>query len=380
MKTYEYCWKANEGWEKQPSSEDIKNVSLIVVFGATEIITEGRCINELQQAFPEAQMIGCSTGGEIFGTSVSDGHFVATAISFATSQVHAEWVFVSEYENSGVAAKALLEKIPSRGLRHLFVLADGVLTDASELVRGINEVVSPTVSVTGGMAGDGLEFSSAYVIFNGQVQQSAIAAVGFYGDDLKVGYGSCGGWIPFGPERLITASNGDTMYELDGQSVLNLYKQYLGKEAENLPAAGVLFPLSVMGANNEAVVRTVKSVDDRLGSLSFVGDVPTGNYARFMRAVPDDLIDGAAEAAEITKGIVGENPSLCILISCVGRKAVLKQLAEEETEVISECFSNNPVIIGFYSYGEIAPFGEGLQTILHNQTMTITAISEESNA
>jgi len=105
--------------------------------------------------------------------------------------------------------------------------------------------------------------------------------------------------------------------------------------------------------------------------------VPTGSYARFMRAVPDDLIDGAATAADISKGVGGDTPELCILISCAGRKAILKQLTEEETEIVAQCFGNNPAMTGFYSYGEIAPFNPGLRAILHNQTMTITTISED---
>lgn len=341
---------------------------------------ETDCIALLHSLFPEAEMIGCTTGGEISGTSVMDDQLVATLVSFDSSWVRGGVVSILDYRNSEDAAKALMEQIPIKGLRHIFVLADGVLTNGSEVVRGLNANLPINIPVTGGLAGDGTDFNQSFTIYNGKVESSTITAVGFYGDKLSIGYGSSGGWLPFGPERLITSSVGNTMFELDGKSALDLYKEYLGKHADNLPASGLLFPLSIVtDQDTEAVVRTIKSVDEDQHSLSFAGDVPKGSYARLMRAMPDELIDGAEEAAIRTrKGC--DSPDLCILISCVGRKEVLKQLTEEETEIVHEQFGSTPQMAGFYSYGEIAPFKEGHKAILHNQTMTITAFTENEDA
>ncbi len=377
MEIVQYFWKNDGGWREKPNRADLVDADTILVFGATAVVTGQTCIEELQQAFPEALMLGCSTGGEISGTTVSDGCLVAAVISFATSFTRGHVVSIADHASSEAAAKALAMKFSQDGLRHLFVLADGILTNGSEIVRGLNAILPEGIPVTGGMAGDGMQFSSTYVIFNGRVQQSVIAAIGFYGEKLKVGCGSSGGWRPFGPQWMITASAGNTMYEVDGRSVLDFYKQYLGSEAKNLPGSGLLFPLSVIvDGEDEAVVRTIMSVDEKQRSLSFAGDVPVGSYAQLMRAVPDELIDGAAEAAEITKKGCKEKPVLCILISCIGRKAVLQQLTEEEIEAVRDTFPNSPEIIGFYSYGEIAPFQQGQRATLHNQTMTITALTE----
>ncbi len=377
MEIVQYFWQNDGGWRQKPGRADLAGVDVILIFGATAVITGQPCIEELQQAFPEALMLGCSTGGEITGTTVSDDCLVAAVISLASSFAKGHVVSINDHADSEAAAKALAMKFPQEGLRHLFVLADGILTNGSEIVRGLNIILPETIPVTGGMAGDGMRFSSTYVIFNGKVQQSVIAAIGFYGEQLRVSYGSAGGWRPFGPQWMITSSAGNTMYEVDGRSVLDFYKQYLGSEAENLPGSGLLFPLSVLvDEEEEAVVRTIVSVDEKRKSLSFAGDVPIGSYAQLMHAVPDELIDGAAEAAEITKKSGGVNPVLCILISCSGRKAVLQQLVEEEIEAVHDTFPNNPEIIGFYSYGEIAPFQGGQRAILHNQTMTITALKE----
>ena len=52
-----------------------------------------------------------------------------------------------------------------------------------------------------------------------------------------LGHGSRGGWDFFGPERRVTRSEGNVLYELDGTPALDLYKKYLGARASGLPAA-----------------------------------------------------------------------------------------------------------------------------------------------
>jgi len=377
MEIEQYCWDEREGWDKDPASGR-RDADLVFIFGSTALITGSDCIARLRDVFTQARMIGCSTAGEIIGTNVSDNRLIATVVSFRATPITGASVFIHDYPNSAEATKALLAMIPREGLRHLFVLADGLLTNGSDIVRGLNEMLPVEIPVTGGLAGDGMAFKNSYVVFDGQVLSSSIAAIGFYGVHVRIGFGSSGGWVPFGPERLVTRSRGNVLSELDGQSALELYKQYLGKYADQLPAAGLHFPLSILAdETEEPFVRTIMFVDEKNKSLGFAGDVPTGSYARFMRAVPDDLIDGAAEAASISKGLGGESPELCILISCVGRKEVLKQLTEEETESVEESYRNKPVMTGFYSYGEIAPFRPGDRVMLHNQTMTITTISED---
>ena len=119
------------------------------------------------------------------------------------------------------------------------------------------------------------------------------------------------------------------------------------------------------------------SVSDADDSMTFAGDIPEGAFARLMRANFDRLIDGAGGAARISAGAIGDRPAeLALLISCVGRKMVLKQRIEEEVEGVRDVVGPGTVLTGFYSYGEISPFMPGAKCELHNQTMTITTLSE----
>jgi hypothetical protein len=264
-------------------------------------------------------------------------------------------------------------------LRHVFVLSDGLNVNGSDLARGLARGISEGVSITGGLSGDGANFAETWVIAGDAAGPQRVAAIGLYGESLRIGYASMGGWEPFGPLRTITRAKGNVLYELDGGSALDLYKSYLGARAAQLPGSALLFPILVTEPKGgEGVVRTVLSVDEQNKSMTFAGDIPDGGTAQFMKTNVDDLVDGARAAAKSSLSGLGDaRPDLALLVSCVGRKLVMKQRIEEEVEAIREVFGANTKIAGFYSYGELCPFKQGGECRLHNQTMTITAFAED---
>jgi hypothetical protein len=207
-----------------------------------------------------------------------------------------------------------------------------------------------------------------------------VAAVGFYGDHVIIHHGSKGGWDKFGPERVITRSEANVLYELDGKPALALYKEYLGEKAAELPASGLLFPLSMRASSKDEkfLVRTVLAVDHEKSSMTFAGDVPKGHLVQLMKADFERLIGGAQLAARATKG--GADPvtdtHLAIAISCIGRRLVLGDRTEEEVEAALDVLPDGTQITGFYSYGEISPLVSSVGCALHNQTMTITTLEE----
>ena len=189
---------------------------------------------------------------------------------------------------------------------------------------------------------------------------------------------SKGGWDRFGPERTVTRSEGNVLFELDGKPALDLYKTYLGERASGLPATALLFPLALRARAGEekSLVRTILAVDESARSLTFAGDVPQGSLAQLMRANFDRLVDGAEGAALMTRGRCGKGRStLAVAISCVGRRLVLGERTEEELEAVGDVLPEGARVLGFYSYGEISPFATG-RCDLHNQTMTLTTLQE----
>jgi len=327
---------------------------------------------------PEAHLFGCSTAGEICGTSVLDDSIVTTAIHFEKTEIAGARITLNGVSSSFDAGSMLAQSIKREDLRHVFVLSDGLGVNGSDLVNGLAQALPEGVTITGGLAGNGDRFEETYVFWDDLPSQNTLAILGFYGDHLKIGYGSMGGWDPFGPERVITKSKENLLYELDGQCALETYKKYLGAHAAGLPATGLLFPLSIRTKNGETgIVRTILSVNEKEKSMTFAGDVPEGAYARFMKANFERLIDGSSGAAlRCHEMMNAKAPDLAILISCVGRKLVLKQRIEEEVEAVRDVLGGDATLTGFYSYGEISPFVKGAPCALHNQTMTITTLTE----
>ena len=245
----------------------------------------------------------------------------------------------------------------------------------------MNDTLGETVVVTGGLAGDGTRFKRTWVLKDRSPQSGYVTAVGFYGDHIRLGHGSKGGWDKFGPERQVTKSHSNVLYELDGRPALQLYKEYLGDRAAGLPATGLLFPLAIRTSPSEGkvLVRTILAVDEAAQSMTFAGDIPQGVFAQLMRANFDRLIQGASEAAALTINHHGSShptsPTLSVAISCVGRRLVLGERTEEEIEATLEILPKGSSQIGFYSYGELSPYANGACD-LHNQTMTLTTIAE----
>ncbi len=379
MKIEQSTWRKSKQWISDPPGK-LKNAQWVLTFGSREVLQEPGHILNIRDAYPDALIVGCSTAGEISGTRVFDDSLVITAIEFEHTQVKGAQIKLGNGNmDSFKAGEELAMALDHENLAHVLVISEGTHTNGSDLVRGLTKHLPADVAITGGLAGDGANFVETLVFFNSGPKADSIVAVGFYGDKLQIGYGSMGGWDPFGPERLITRSEGNVLFELDDQSALELYKNYLGDHAKELPSSALLFPLSIRWEDYpEQLVRTILAVDDDAGSMTFAGDVPQGAYARFMKANFDRLVDGAYGAAKTSFEVGGEvSPDLAILISCVGRKLVLQQMVEDEVESVREVLGESTILTGFYSYGEICPSAPNAGCDLHNQTMTITTLSEK---
>ncbi len=368
-------WSQKNGWDKKSA---LTNAGLVIYFAGKAIAEADKQRQQLQGFYPQAHVLGCSTGGEICGPEVMDGSMVAAAVHLSKTPIRTASTYVTNAAESLSAGQKLATALHAPDLRYIFLLSDGVNVNGSDLVRGIYDVVDEQVIVTGGLAGDGADFKHTLVSLDGAPKEKLIAAVGFYGDAIQIGYGSVGGWNPFGPERQITKSRGNILYELDGRPALDLYKEYLGEDAANLPGSALFFPLSIKPAQQSEhnMVRTALGIDEKEKTMTFAGDVPEGYTAQLMRGDFNNLVDGAIQAAALASSTLPNN-ALALLVSCIGRKLLLGQSISDETEAVADVFEYKIPTIGFYSYGEICHQQFTGKCSLHNQTMTVTVLHEK---
>lgn len=369
------------GWAAPlPSPADPRR-AVLFAFCAPEL-RESPALRELAAAAGGAPVIGCSTAGEISGAEVHDNSVCALLLELEHGTVRAAAAPCPTAADSGAAgaqiAAQLREVAPEDGpLRAVFVLSDGLSVNGTPLVRALVAGLPEGVRVTGGLAADGPRFGATWTWDGRCAEAGRVLAVGLYGAALTVRTGVRGGWDVFGPERRISSATGNVLHSLDGRPALQLYKEYLGERASELPASALLFPLAVRLPDGNRVVRTVLGVDEQTQSMTFAGDIPEGGLAQLMRANLDRLVDGAASAAQETldAGDTPPGPTVALAVSCVGRRLVLGERIEDEVEATRELLPPGCLQLGFYSYGELGPRGQ-LACELHNQTMTLTLIAE----
>lgn len=354
---------------------------LVLAFAPDTALARPGFARELQHAFPTAQLVGCSSAGEIGNHGVTSGAVVLTALHFRRPNFHVAQVALTSMAGSHAAGAALGRALARPDLKAVLLFCPGVGINGSALLQGLASAVGPQVLLSGGLAGDDGKFTQTWTLCDGVADSQAVVGIGLFGEHWRISHGSFGGWQPFGPARRVTRCEGNVLFELDGQPALDVYRRYLGEYAAGLPATGLLFPFSMLGEdrNEVGLIRTILGLDEAANSLTLAGEIIPNGYLRLMHASNDALVDGAETAAHAAfEPHADEGRGLALLVSCVGRKLVMGGRVEEEIEAVSQVFGSRAQLAGFYSNGEISPTQGAMSCALHNQTMTITFLNERA--
>ena len=377
MKTLQLKRSQGAEWEYLSEKKDLIN-PLVLVFGSKLLLDNKLVYDEIKSIFPEGHIVFGSTSGNILKDTVTDETITVTAIEFERTQfiIKTKNILNTDFD-SVKTGQELLAEFPLEGLKYVFLLSEGSFINGSQLSKGMNASMEDNILITGGLCGDGARFETTLASYNENPKQGEIVAVGFYGETLEVSFSIYGGWTPFGPERIVTKSEGNVLYELDNLPALDLYKKYLGDKAKELPAAALLYPLNVKSENEkQSIVRTILNINEEENAMVLAGDIPINAKVQLMMTNVDNIANASERAAKQALQLREKKPELAILVSCIGRRLVLDQRVEEEVDEVVEVLGNQTTISGFYSYGEIAPFHGEISCQLHNQTMAITLISE----
>jgi hypothetical protein len=379
MKTVQLKKSGNEKF-KYLNEELTLKAPLVLIFGNRYMLEDQNIYNEVREIFKDGHLVFGSTAGDITSDSVDDESITITAVEFEKSNFVIKTANVLKSDNeidSLKTGKELINLLPQKDLKYVFVVSDGSFINGSQLAIGMNSATENNLLITGALCGDAARFEKTLSSYNEQPKEGEIVAIGLYGDTLEVSFATNGGWTPFGPERLVTKSKSNVLYELDGKPALDLYKTYLGEKSNELPGAALLYPLKVKSQDEtKSIVRTILNIDEEQNSMILAGDILEGSHVQLMMTNVDNIVNAAEVGAISALDLRKNKPELAILVSCIGRKLVLDQRVEEEIEEVVEIVGNDIKVCGFYSYGEIAPFDGEMNCQLHNQTMAITLISE----
>ena len=374
MKTAQLKWE-NDEWK--PISDLNLKPQLCLLFGSRLVVEKyPENYSKLRSLFPNSDIVTVTSAGNILDEYLLDETIIATAIEFEKTKIKTHAFELGKLDDEEIG-KQVAKHFQSEDLSNILIFSCSGI-NAGNILNGLNDVLKGSVPVSGGVAGDHMRFEKTLVGLNGQISDKQLLSIGMYGKDLKVAHGSKGGWDTFGPRRKVTKSIANVLYEIDNKPALNLYKEYLGEKAKDLPGSALLFPFALIDPETkEQIVRGVQNVDEEKNALILYGDIHEGDMVQLMRCDFERLIDGAGDSAKETFLKSSKPPELAILISCVARRLVLGQLTEDELTETKRVLGYHTTICGFYSYSELSPVVGDNACHLHNQTMTITTLSEK---
>lgn len=376
MKTELNVWSKDSGWANGQSPGQLKNPNIVILFTSPDVMANTDLPKQIETAYPNSDIVGCTGSGAISGQKVYDKSLVVIAIAFDKAYTKTAKVEVQNTQEAEEAAKTLLNQLPKEDLKHVIILFNLLKFDPGVLIETLAKNLPEGVGLTGGAAGDYETFSKTYVYYKGEISENSVVLIGFYGKDLKINYNCEIGCKPYGPERYITKVDDKMVYELDGQPALSLYKEFLGPYADRLPLISQKYPFAVrFNENDKQVFRTIFGIDETKQSVIISGGLPKGTPTQFVLISIPKLIEGAELAAVESKKIENE-PELVFLFSCSGRRLVLHQRVEEELESVNTIFGEKPTVVGFYCYGEVSPYKMKEKCYLQNYSMAITTITE----
>ncbi|OIQ20169.1 MAG: histidine kinase [Flavobacterium sp. MedPE-SWcel] len=377
MKIVQAYKEKGKDWNYYSEKQVLKK-PLVLVFGNRFLLEDKNVLSDIRNEFPYEDLVFGSTAGEIINVDVVEESVTVLAIEFEKSSFVVKRDSILEHNKDTLSlGTSLSNQMPKEGLKHLFIVSEGSFMSGTSLIKGFENGFDESIPMTGGLCGDDTRFEKTLASYKEDPKEGEIILIGFYGDSLEISFASHGGWLGFGPERIITKSDGNVLYEIDDKPALELYKKYLGDKVEKLAESTLFYPLNVIApGRKDAVVRTILSIDTENQTMVFADDIPENSRVQLMMASADGISQGAYNATKLAMKDRTKKPQLALPVTCIGRKLVLNQRMEEEAELIRQLVGEDTAIAGFYSYGEIAPFFGNTSCEFHNQTMTLTLISE----
>ena len=325
-------------------------------------------------------VVGATTDGEIYANAVDGVNEVDEKIVMMLIELNPksiEMTFIETADNHdaysvgehiGMWAKSAFSNCS------IITLTSGLTFDNDAYTQGI---LSRNIEyIFGGSAGDGLKLKETFVFSNGISSNQGVVALALDKSKIDIVGSRAFGWGGIGKERIVTKAIKNIVYEIDGIPAVDFYKHYLGITIDDMPQAGLEYPLEVRLRNGQIVYRAVLDIDEENGSLVFAGHVEEKARVRISAPKGKSIID---EVAFSIDNVLSQNPTftpqLGLLFPCCSRKQVLGHLTHLEIDAV---YNRSRVpLVGFFAYGEIGAFPGGY--CFHNETFVTLFLEEKIN-
>lgn len=304
----------------------------------------------LSAHFPEQQLVGCTTAGEISTYGYEEGSICA--VGFNRTYFACEALVIEQLQHFDLLraqdnVSQLIHALPdhAQGEMLALTLLDG-LSSQEELVLLQLETALGKIPHFGGSAGDNNQLHRTHVFLGDRFYSNA-AVVLLLKTSIPFRVFSGHHLVPKTQKLVVTAASDDyrTVYEIDAEPAAIAYSHLVGLDvAELTPSVFALHPLAVkMG--QEYFVRSIQRVNADL-SLTFYCAIGLGAVLTSMHNKP--ILPHLTELFQTFQVELG-TPALTLACDCVLRRRELNAIGQLTN---ASLLYQQHKVVGFNSYGE----------------------------
>ena len=351
----------------------IDSADYMMVFSTVGYEQE-KLLNEISKQSNCSMITGCSGEGVITSTEADESPFSVGILAISSDDLRfssglATGLKKKPRQTGREIAKEIANNITDNS-KALFLFTDGINLNYDELKSGIDEGFGREfpLPIVGGAAGDDWKFERTYQYHSGQVVSDSVVWTLMSGS-METSHGVSHGCIPIGVEHIVTKAEGNTIYELDGRTVLDVLRSdYLTEEEmQDWSKTFQTFTLGLKASTDlveydKYVIRTmVGGLDEASGSMTIASEVKTGSSLWITSRDFQKLETGIDSMIHHISSEVQDSPiQLIFQFECIGRGKVFL-LEEQKLALLGkmrDSFGDAVPWLGFYSYGEIGPIGK----------------------
>ncbi|HRY05678.1 MAG TPA: FIST N-terminal domain-containing protein [Hyphomicrobiaceae bacterium] len=312
-----------------------------------------KLIGELfAKSFPDAEISGCSTSGEITPFGMMQGGIVALAFPETGFRVEAD--VIADVDRSGVEhATELARKLklrfgsgqPMRNRVFALLLVDG-LSNAEEMLIAAVHWAMDDVQLIGGSAGDDLAFRETSLLHKGHIIQHAALLI-LVESDFPFEVFKTQNFEPTGTKLVVTAADTQKriVYELNAEPAAQEYAAAIGLLTHDLgPFSFASYPL-VVRVGGDYYCRSIRNMNQD-GSLTFFCAIDEGLV--FTVATPQDMVQSTLLTLQRVEQSLGR------IDTVLGFDCILRRLDAENRQTrhqLADIYRRFNVV-GFHTYGE----------------------------
>ena len=348
-----------------------KGVSAVLIHiytGFNDRVLVNSVINELTSQMPNAMIVGCTSGGEIFEGHITDQAIVISVSIFYKSEVavHAYAIPRGQEAEVGEEIRNLLDD--TKDIKAAELLINCWVLDAPTLLSAIDRC-SPHIRIFGASpySHDPTNFDVPKFVFTDKsTEKTTLVVITYSGDDFHITTDYAMGWRPLGAQMHITRAEGNILYEIDHRPAFETYDKYLKiPNDDNFLENTYEFPL-LLYTNDTYVLRMPFLCNDR-GEITMIAAIPNNMPVYLAYGDPDTIMD---EVYQCRSRVEKFHPDYIFLYSCAVRKVFWNRSINNEMKPFQMIASSS----GLFTGGEILRVNGEL---LHfNSTLLVIGMRE----